>query len=58
MACFGPYAVLSKTKKVNLFINEMLISDLHFSLDNHGYSFPMYPTDKDIQKMGLKFGKN
>ena len=58
LACFGPYAVLSKTKTVNLFINGILISDLRFSLDLHGYSYPMYPSDTDIRKMGLKFGKN
>lgn len=58
LACFGPYAVLSKSKKVNLFINGTLISDLKFSLDHHGYSYPMYPSDMDIRKMGLKFGKN
>ncbi len=34
------------------------MSDLKFSLDSHGYSYPMYPSDKDIRKMGLKFGKN
>jgi len=58
LACFGPYAVLSKSKQVNLTINGTLISDLKFSLDCHGYSYPMYPSDKDIRKMGLKFGKN
>jgi phosphatidate phosphatase PAH1 len=58
LACFGPYAVLSKSKSVKIYINDVLITDLHFSLDDHGYSYPMYPSDKDIRKMGLKFGKN
>ena len=58
LACFGPYAVLSKTKTVCISINGTLVSDLKFSLDHHGYSQPMYPSDKDIRKMGLKFGKN
>jgi len=45
LACFGPYAVLSKTRKVNLFINGTLISDINFHLDEHGYSYPMYPSE-------------
>lgn len=58
LACFGPYAVLSKSKTVNVYINGTFISDLKFSLDRHGYSDPMYPSDPDIRKMGLKYGKN
>ena len=58
LACFGPYAVLSKTKTVNITINGTFVSDLKFSLDHHGYSQPMYPSPQDIRKMGLKFGKN
>jgi phosphatidate phosphatase PAH1 len=58
LACFGPYAVLSKTKTVNISINGILISNAKFTLDKHGYSQPMYPSGQDIKKMGLKFGKN
>lgn len=58
LACFGPFAVLSKTKTVNVSINGAFMPDLKFSLDHHGYSQPMYPSDIDIRKMGLKFGKN
>jgi phosphatidate phosphatase PAH1 len=30
LACFGPYAVLSKTKQVNIAINGTLISNAKF----------------------------
>lgn len=58
LACFGPYAVLSKTKTVNISINRSMISNSKFALDHHGYIQPMYPSDQDIKRMGLKFGKN
>ena len=58
VACFGPYAVMSKSKQVNIFINDAWVSDLKFKLDGHGYAYPMYLSDKNIRKMGLKFGKN
>lgn len=39
-------------------INDILISDVKFKLDQHGYINPMYLSDSDIKKMGLAFGKN
>ncbi len=58
LACFGPYSVLSDQKRVNIYVNNSLVTNLTFSLDAHGYSYPMYPSDSQISKMGLKSGKN
>ena len=39
-------------------MNGILISNLAFDVDPHGYVHPYYPTAEQLDKMNLAWGKN
>ena len=44
LICFGSRTLIHKGKKAKIFINNILIADLPFTVDKLGYLHPMKPT--------------
>lgn len=58
LACFGPYFLTHMDEHVEIIVNGTLRQGITFQLDNKGYIQPLFPSDKFIRKMELKFGMN
>jgi len=58
LVCFGHHATTADHHKVKVIVNEVEIKNVHLTLDKYGYLHPMRPSQKFLEMLQLRDGKN
>lgn len=58
VVCFGHVVTTIDEREVKVYVNDTLITDVSFSVDEYGYLHPMRPSQQLLSRLSLRYGKN
>lgn len=54
LACFGYHASIATQNHVYVYVNDVLINGITFTLDKYGYINPIRPTQQVLEMLNLR----